>query len=205
MAKSSFNPSPYYYGMPDVYMQMGYYPFPTPPATEQLPRQVYIPYAMSMASQCKYFLGQTEKVIAGTNDQSFGALANPFRSGVLLYVFDWHVTNLSDHPLEVQFWFGKTESIVGAKSSPAITPGYAQLSPCPPPQGKILFSTGGTDLPRGGAVATTRIIPSMSTAGAEINGQWILGPGMTLMAHVPASAKGASFLFSTGWWEQPVF
>ncbi|QRG68740.1 DUF6143 family protein [Brevibacillus choshinensis] len=204
MAKSSFNQSPYYYGMPDVYMQMGYYPFPTPPATEQLPRHAYIPYPMSMASQCKYFLGQTEKVTVGPGGQGFGALSNPVRSGALLYVQDWHVTNLSEHPLEVQFWFGKTESIAGA-SSAAITSGFAQLSSCPPSQGKLLFSQSESDLPRGGTIATTRIVPPLSTVGAQIDGQWILGPGMSLMAHVPASEKNAVFLFSMGWWEQPVF
>jgi hypothetical protein len=205
MAKSSFHQSPYYYGMPDVYMQMGYYPFPTPPATEQLPRHVYVPYPMSMASQCKFFLGQTEKVTVGAGVQGFGALVNPLRSGVLLYVQDWHVTNLSEHPLEAQFWFGKTEWITGAQSSSAITCGYAQLSPCPPSQGKILFSNKDATLPHGGTIASTRMIPPMSTLGEKTDGQWILGPGMSLMVHAPAAEKSAVFLFSTGWWEQPVY
>ncbi|WNC16044.1 DUF6143 family protein [Brevibacillus brevis] len=205
MAKSSFTQSPYFYGMPDVYMQMGYFPFPTQPATEQLTRQLNVPYAMTMAAGCKYFLGQTEKMTAEADAQGYGALANPFRSSALLFVNGWHFTNFSDHPLEVQFWFGKTESIIGAKTSPGVSPGYVQITPCPPSQGKILFSTGGTELPRGGAVAMTLLVPPMSTMGTETNGQWILGPGMAMLAHVPPSGKQAAFLFSTSWWEQSVY
>ncbi|GED33652.1 DUF6143 family protein [Brevibacillus centrosporus] len=205
MAKSSFNQSPYYYGVPDVYMQMGYYPFPTPPISDQTPKQIHVPYPMSIAAHCKYFLGQTEKITAGGEIQGFGALSNPFRSGVILFVHSWQLTNYSEHPAEVQIWFGKTESITGAKTSTAVSASYAQLSACPPPQGKILFATGDNVLPRGGAAVTTRMVPPMSTIEAKLNGQWMLGPGMTMMAVLPAEEKSSIILFSTSWWEQSVY
>lgn len=206
MTKSSYTQQPsYYYGMPDVYMQMGYYPFPTPPATEQLSRTVHVPYAMSMASGCKYYLGQTEKIEPDENHQSFGALINPLRSTAVLYVNQWLVTNRSTEPLDAHLWFGKASSIVGAKTSQHVTPGYVQLPPCPAAQGQILFGSGQTDVTQGGTIASTRIIPSMTTVEQEISGQWILGPGMALMLHVPEAAADTSYLFAVNWWEQSVY
>lgn len=205
MSKSSYTQPSYYYGMPDIYMQMGYFPFPTQPAPEQLNHNPNVPYAMAMASQCRYYLGQTEKITAGAGVQGFGALANPFRSGVQLYVNDWFLTNLSGEPLEAHIWFGKTASIHGAKPSSHVTPGFMQLSPCPAPQGQILFGSGGTDVQRDGIVAATRILPPRSTIESKKSGHWILGPGMSMLIRVPASEEPASFLFSVGWWEQPVF
>lgn len=205
MAKSSYTQPPYYYGMPDMYMQMGYYPFPTQPATEQIGRTVGIPFAMAMASQCKYFLGQTEKITAGGGVQGFGALVNPLRSSVHLYVNDWFVTNFSKHPVEALIRFGKATSIVGATKSRHITPGFVQLSPCPSAQGQILFASSSTEAERDGVIASTRILPPMTTVQAEKSGQWILAPGTALMVHVPEEAESGQFLFAVGWWEQAVF
>lgn len=205
MTKSSYTQPSYYYGLPDVYMQMGYYPFPTQPATEPIGRSVPIPYAMAMASECKYYLGQTEKITAGEGGHGFGALVNPLRSGVQLYVNDWFLTNFACQPVEARIWFGKTSSITGAKTSHRVSPGFAQLSPCPPAQGKILFSSEGTEEPRDGVFVSTRIVPPMTTISAEKSGHWILGPGMSLMFQVPGTEENEPFLFAVGWWEQPVF
>ncbi|MGG1662016.1 DUF6143 family protein [Brevibacillus sp. NRS-1366] len=206
MTKSSFTQQPsYFYGMPDVYMQMGYYPFPTQPATEQMSRSVHVPYAMSMASGCKYYLGQSEKIVAGGKEQGFGALVNPLRSTAVLYVNRWLVTNSSAQPLEAHIWFGKASTIVGSKTSRHVTPGYVQLPPCPAVQGQILFGSCHSDITRDGTVASTRIIPPMTTVEQEPSGQWILGPGMAMMIHVPPTSEETPFFFSVDWWEQSVF
>lgn len=195
----------YFYGMPDVYMQMGYYPFPTPPQTEQLPRSVHVPYAMSMASQSKYYMGQTEKIAATDKDQGFGALINPFRSTALLYVQHWSITNSTSQPLVAHIWFGKAESIIGGKTSRQVTPGFVQLPPAPASQGQILYGSNSADVTRDGIVASTRVIPPMTTDGGNSNGQWIIGPGMALMIHVPQSEEASAFVFSVDWWEQSVY
>lgn len=207
MVKSSYSQPSYYYGMPDMYMQMGYYPFPTQPAAEQTPNQVMIPYAMSMSSHCQYFLGQTEKMTIGAGIQSFGALVNPLRSGAQLYIHDWHVSNFAARPAEMQIWFGPARSVVGAKASTQISPGFVQLSPCPAPNGQLLYTTADSALPANGAVAATRILPAMTTVGAEKNGHWILAPGTAMMVHFPSHSEQESgeVLFAVGWWEQPVY
>lgn len=207
MAKSSYSQPSYYYGMPDMYMQMGYFPFPTPPAPEQTPNQVMIPYAMSMSSHCRYFLGQTDKIDISGGAQGFGALVNPLRSGVQLYVNDWYVSNFSDQAVEMQIWFGPARSVVGAKASSQITPGFVQLSPCPAPHGQLLFSSADAARPSNGSIASTRILPPMTSIGAEKSGHWILAPGTAMMVHVPAQSERESgeMVFAIGWWEQPVF
>ncbi|WP_312112763.1 DUF6143 family protein [Brevibacillus reuszeri] len=206
MTKPSYSrPSSYFYGMPDVYMQMGYYPFPTPPAPEQIPMNVHVPYAMSMASQSKYYMGQTERIVASDNDQGFGALSNPLRSHSLLYVQNWSITNSSAQPLTIHIWFGRAESIVGGKTSQQVTSGFVQPPPCPAAQGQLLFGRSGGDITREGIAVSTRIVPPMTTIEGHANGQWILGPGMALMVYAPQSEEATSFFFSVDWWEQPGF
>lgn len=207
MPKPSYTQPPYYYGMPDLYMQMGYFPFPTQPAAEPPGRHAAVPYVMAMASQCRYHLGQTEKIPIGEGINGYGALANPVGSGVQLYIHDFFVSNFSRQPLEAQIWFGQTKAIMGAKTSAQTSPGYVQLSACPSAQGKILFSSGTTETPRLDVAVSTRILPSMTTIAAEKNGHWILDPGTAMMIYLPSpAASGRSeFLFAAGWWEQPVF
>lgn len=66
MAKHPFSHQPpYFYGMTDMYMQMGFYPYPGQTAEEHPDANVGIPLPMAMAMQCKYYLGQTEPLTAG--------------------------------------------------------------------------------------------------------------------------------------------
>lgn len=207
MPSTSYTPSSYYYGMPDMYMQMGYFPFPTSPAADTLNRHIATPYAMAMASQCRYYLGQTDKIPLGAAGYSYAALANPAGSGVQLYINEYVLTNFSAEPREAQIWFGATKSIVGAKTSTQVSPGYVQLSACPSAQGKILFASGSTDIPRQGVTVSTRILPAMTTVPSEKSGHWILDPGTAVMVLLPAHGESDSgeWLFAAGWWEQPVF
>ncbi|MGG4442885.1 DUF6143 family protein [Brevibacillus fortis] len=206
MTKPSYTrPSYFYGGIPDVYMQMGYYPFPTPSATEQLNRSIHIPYAMSMADQCKYFMGQSEKMVVGDGAIGIAALSNPLRSGVHLFVNHWMITNPSPHPIEAHFLFGKASSLTGATLSRQVTSGYVQLPACPAAQGQLLYGAGMTDTFSDHIHTATRIIPASSTAEATPGGQWILGPGMALIVRVPHTGEKTSFYFSIDWWEQPVY
>ena len=210
MPKSPYTRPSYYYGMPDMYMQMGYFPFPTQPAAEPYGRYAAaIPYVSAMASQCRYYLGQTEKMRIGVNTHGCGTLANPDDSGVQLYIHEYAVTNFSGKPLEAQIWFGQTKSIVGAKISTQISPGLVQLSACPSAQGKILFSSGTTEPPRLGVAVSTKILPPQATSVFEKSGHWILNPGTAMMVSLHSLADSENFkgefLFSAGWWEQPLF
>lgn len=206
MTKPSYTrPSYFYGGIPDVYMQMGYYPFPTPSATEQLNRSIHIPYAMSMADQCKYYMGQTEKITVGEGAQGIASLSNPVRSGVHLFVNQWMITNPSPLAIETHFLFGKTASVTGTTTSRHVTSGYVQLPACPAAQGKILYGSSTSESFPDSIHAYTRIIPPYSTVEANPAGQWILGPGMALIIRVPDTEENASFYFSVDWWEQPVY
>lgn len=206
MAKSSYTHTSYYYGMPDMYMQMGYFPFPTQPAPEAVTGNVLVPYAMSMSMQCRYYLGQTEKIDIGSGSQGYAALVNPVRSTMQLYINDWYVSNFTDQPVEMQVWFGQARAVTGAKTSTQITSGYVQSSPCPSSQGQILYSSGGAFPPADGVIASTRILPPMTTINAEKSGHWILAPGTALMFQFPqAEREGGQILSAIGWWEQPLF
>lgn len=207
MPNTSYTSPSYYYGLPDMYMQMGYFPFPAQPATEPLGRYTAVPYAMAMASQCRYYLGQTEKIPFAAGSHSFAALANPAGSGVQLHINEYVVTNFSSQPVEAQIWFGPTKSIVGAKTSAQISPGFVQLSACPSAQGKILFSSGAAETPRQGVTVSTRIVPPLTTIASEKSGHWILDPGtaLTFILPSPEQTEGDGWLFAAGWWEQPVF
>lgn len=207
MTKSPYSQHPYYTtGIPDMYMQMGYYPFPTQPAAESIGKDAGIPYAMAMASQCKYFLGQSEKMTAGGGVQGFAALVNPLRSGVQLCVNNWTVTNFSKQPLVTSIWFGKAASIVAAKKSSHLSPGFVQLSPCPSAQGQILFAASPAAEPdREGVIASTRIVPPLTTIDVQKSGGWILSPGTAMMIHVPEDAESGTFVAAMEWWEQQVF
>jgi len=206
MAKSSFTHASYYYGMPDMYMQMGYFPFPSQRASEAAASNVLVPYAMSMSMQCSYYLGQTEKLDMSSGTQGYTALVNPVRSNMQLYINDWYVSNFSDRPVEMQLWFGQASAVTGAKTSTHITSGFVQPSPCPASQGQIVYSSSGSSPLADGVIASTRILPPMTTISAEKNGRWILAPGTAMSFLFPQAERQAGQVLSAiGWWEQPLF
>lgn len=203
MTKSPYARPSYYYSLPDMYMQMGYFPFPTPPPPAHLNRNS--PYAHPLADPCKSYMGQTEKMDVSDGKLSFASLVNPLRSGVLLYVNQWFLTNFSPAPMEAYTWFGKAVSISGAKTSSQVTSGYIQLAACPAAQGQIMFGAEDAHDERDGVFASTRIIPPLTTAGAEPHGQWVIAPGMAMVLRVPNAGEKTSFSFGVSWWEQPLY
>ncbi|MGF9819771.1 DUF6143 family protein [Brevibacillus agri] len=203
MTKPPYARPSYYYGLPDMYMQMGYFPFPTPPPPAQLSRNS--PYAHPLADPFKSYMGQTEKIEASDGEHGFASLVNPLRSSVLLYVNQWLLTNFSPAPLEAHIWFGKASSIGKAKTSSQVTSGYIQLAACPAAQGQIMFGSGSAHGERDGVFASTRIIPPLTTTGAEPHGQWVIGPGMAMVVRVPDAGEKSSFSFCVNWWEQPLY
>jgi len=198
-----------YYGMPDMYMQMGYFPFPAQPAAEPFARFAAIPHVAVMAAQCRYYLGQTEKMPIGEGTPCCGALVNPDDSGVQLHIQEYFITNCSSQPLEAQVWFGRTGAIPGAKTSAQISPGFVRLAGCPPAQGKILFSSAASETPPSSVAVSTQLLPPLTTSVFEKNGHWILDPGTAMMvflhaADVRENGKNEC-LFAAAWWELPVF
>lgn len=205
MANPPYAQPSYYYGIPDMFLQMGYVPYSRHTAGEQPDMHVDIPLATAMAMQGKYYLGQTEKLTAGSGVQAWGALVNPYRSGIQVYVNDWFLTNRADHPVEVHIWLGKANQLGTATASRQVTPGSIQLPPCPDPKGQILYASATTEMPRDGVIASTRILPPRSTTAAEKSGRWILGPGTALLFHIPAEVPSSELTVAFGWWEQPVY
>ncbi|KZE51730.1 hypothetical protein AV540_12755 [Brevibacillus parabrevis] len=196
--------SSYYYGLPDIYMQMGYFPFPTPPPTAPLNRSIPAPYTMPISDPCKHFLGQSEKIVAQDGEHGFASLVNPLRSGVLLYVNQWLITNPQACPLEAHIWFGKAAGIGKAKASAQVTSGYIQLAACPTAQGQIMYGSDQAPGHPDGVFASIRIVPPMATAGEQPNGQWIIGQGMALTIRVPDTGQQPAFYVYMNWWEHPL-
>lgn len=205
MAKHPFSHQPpYFYGMTDMYMQMGFYPYPGQTAEEHPDANVGIPLPMAMAMQCKYYLGQTEPLTAGGGTSAWAALVNPLRSEVHLFVNEYVITNRSAaYPAEAQLWFGKAASLGNPTVSQFVTPGFVQLSPCPQPQGQIVYDTG--PLPMNGTASATRVVSPNSSVAAEKTGHWILGPGTALLFYFPGEGEAVDLIVSLGWWEQPMY
>ncbi|QQE73671.1 hypothetical protein KDJ56_17490 [Brevibacillus composti] len=204
MAKHLFSQTPYFYGMTDMYMQMGYFPYPGQSLDEQADMTIGIPLAAAMAMQCKYYLGQTEPILAGNGTSSWAALVNPPRSGIHLFINEYVISNQSaEHTARVQLWFGKSSALGTPAVSPSVTSGFVQPSPCPLAQGQLVSDTGS--LPEDGVVAATRLIPPRTSVAAEKTGHWILAPGTALLFFVPAEEEAAELIVSVGWWEQPIY
>ncbi|USG64576.1 DUF6143 family protein [Brevibacillus ruminantium] len=204
MAKHLLSQAPYYYGMTDMYMQMGYFPYPRQQTDE--PRNIHLEYplAAAMALQCKYYLGQTSPISAGNGTAASGGLINPQRSGVHLYINEFAITNRSsDHSVEAKLWFGKASSLGNPVVSPQITSGFIQFPACPSAQGQIVQDAG--PVPSDGTTAATHIVPAHTSVTSEKSGQWILAPGTALLFHFPAEGDAVELIVSLGWWEQPFY
>ncbi|MEJ8545592.1 DUF6143 family protein [Brevibacillus borstelensis] len=207
MAKHPFSHQPpYFFGMTDMdmYMQMGYYPYPGQTSGEHPDANTAIPLPTAMAMQCKYYLGQTEPFTAGGGNPAWAALVNPLRSEVHLFVNEFVITNRSaSHSAEAQLWFGKAASLGDATVSQLVTPGFVQLSPCPQPQGQIAYHSAPLRI--SGTASATRIISPSSSAAAEKAGHWILGPGTALVFFFSGERAAVDLVVSFGWWEQPIY
>lgn len=141
---------------------------------------------------------------SGGGTSAWAALVNPLRSEVHLFVNEYVITNRSAaYPAEAQLWFGKAASLGNPTVSQFVTPGFVQLSPCPQPQGQIVYDTG--PLPMNGTASATRVVSPSSSVAAEKTGHWILGPGTALLFYFPGEGEAVDLIVSLGWWEQPMY
>lgn len=149
----------------------------------------------------RYFIGQSDLMTFGHDTYAFGALYNPPKSGVDLYVSVTTVTNTSNIAVKSRTYLNaiipKGGSIVRE-----ITP--SNLTTVPLPEPEVLFITGlfkCFDI-KGGVKAFTRMVSPQYTLANEKDGKIIIPEGGNIMlVLVPPENENVQCDIAYGWWE----
>ncbi len=172
-----------------------------------LPKKVDIPIELYKSLQGRYFIGYADNLTFGNQTSAWARLYNPPYSKVNLFVNVWTVTDISDSPYRVQFWFNATPPGTPLNSD-LVTPSNTALYPLPKPRIKLQYASNVEGEPTGGVKAfVRRALPETTLVEVE-NGKLIFPPGGSLLLFLStpeAPTSSASGRVAFGWWEESIF
>lgn len=172
-----------------------------------LPKRVDVPIETYKSLQGQYFIGYADNLSFGNNTSAWARLYNPCHSKVNLFVNVWTVTDVSDAPYRVQFWFNATPP-GSPTDSDLVTPSNTSIYPLPKPRIKLQYASNVEGEPSGGIKAFVRRAMPGTTLVESENGKLIFPPCGSLLVFLStpeAPTASASGRVAFGWWEESIF
>jgi hypothetical protein len=172
----------------------------------RLPGTVSIPIELYKSLRGEYFIGYADNLSFGNNTSCWARLYNPPYSHVNLHVNVWTVTDISESPFRVQFWFNTTPPGIPLLSS-MVTPSNTTIKPLPRPKILLQQASDVTGTPTGGVKAFVRRSEPETTLVETENGKLIFPPGgsFTVFISNPESPEiSASGRVAFGWLEEKI-
>ena len=171
-----------------------------------LQKAVNIPIELYESDLGRYFIGYADNMTLGNGTSAWARLYNPPHSGVILHVNVWTVTDISDVPMRVQFWFNSTPPGTPVLST-LVTPTNTAIRPLPTPRVLIQQASNVAGDPTGGTKAFVRRVLPENTAVETENGKLIFPPGGSFLvfltfAENPEAVGQGRVAF--GWWENRI-
>lgn len=167
---------------------------------------VNIPIELYKSQIGTYFIGYADELKFGEGTSAWARLYNPPRSGVLLHVNVWTVTDISQKPFRAQFWFNA--KVPGDFSeSELVTSSNTAIMPAPVPKIRLQLASNVSGEPWGGIKAFVRRGQPEETLVETENGKLIFPPGgnflvfLTLAEYPEEQAAGR---VAFGWWEEKI-
>lgn len=171
-----------------------------------LEKSVNIPIELYESELGRYFIGYADELSIKAGTSAWAMLYNPRRSGVILHVNVWTVTDISGSPFRAQFWFNADPPGCASESS-LVTSSNMALCPIPRPQVRLLKASDVYGEPEGGIKAFVRRGEPGTTVVETENGKLIFPPGGSFLVFVTLTdssyASGAARI-AFGWWEEKI-
>ncbi len=154
----------------------------------------------------KYFLGQTNMIYFGGNDNAWGALVNPKGSNVNMFLNAYTISNFSDVPFTAEGWLSSTlpgEPLI----SKHFAAGNQAIYPPSQPKVNILSASNVTKkTPTGGIYTfTRRVEPNQTLTKHDFQGMYIIPPGSSFALFFLSPGKEhIKSRLAFGWWEEQI-
>ena len=173
-----------------------------PPIYQKVTQQMPISLAKSL--QGKYFVGLSREEF-GAGKYAWAGLFNPSRSGVLLFVNVFTVSNVTEIPFSFQVWLNATTSGT-AKPTDMQSSANTAIKPLPKPRVQFLYAENVDTEPTEGTLIFGRRCPAETTIVSEEDGKFICPPGGNFLINcLPPETSDEKILgrIAFGWWEEP--
>lgn len=162
---------------------------------------VSLEYRVNKAFEGKYFMGHTPVLTLAGAFNAYGALLNPGKSGVNLYINTFTVTNYSDSPFRSQLWLNSTPA--SPIASPFVSPSNTAISPLPNPNAYLAYAQSISGMPVNGVSIFSRVSEANSTAVGNYYGKIVIPPGGTFLVFMYSPGiKQVNTEVAFGWWEE---
>ncbi len=173
----------------------------------RLPKEVDVPIELYKSLRGQYFIGYADNLTFGNGTSAWARLYNPCRSKIDLFVNVWTVTDVSEAPYRVQFWFN-ADPPGEPTDSTLVTPSNTAICPLPQPRVKLQYASNVVGEPEGGIKAFVRRAQPETTLVESENGKLIFPPGGSLLVFLstpetPTTAASGRVAF--GWWEEAIY
>lgn len=169
--------------------------------TKPLPQMVNIPNTLYKSMQGKYFIGQSQTLLAGNGSNTWAALINPYDSHRNLFFNVFTVSNFSSDILTAELWLN-TNPPDNPATSVSVSPADTTIKPKPENKARLRYVQATEGFPSGGVNIFDRIVPPKSTLASEEDGKIIVPPGGNVLLFIKAPSKEiTNSIVAFGWWE----
>ncbi|MBU3182401.1 DUF6143 family protein [Clostridium psychrophilum] len=173
---------------------------------ESLSKTVAIPIELYESTLGQYFIGYADNLVFGKYTNAWARLYNPIKSGVILHVNVWTVTDVSDSAFRAQFWFNATPPDSDIEYA-AVTPTNLIIKPQPRAKIRLEYASNVLGDPTGGIKAFVRCAQPETTLVESENGKIIIGEGGNFLVFLstpetPGLLTSGRIAF--GFWEEKI-
>ncbi|MBU3215247.1 DUF6143 family protein [Clostridium estertheticum] len=173
---------------------------------ESLLKAVNIPIELYESTLGQYFIGYADNLVFGEGTSAWARLYNPIKSGVILHVNVWTVTDVSDSAFRAQFWFNATPPESDVNYAP-VTPTNLFIKPQPRAKVRLEYASNVTGEPTGGIKAFVRRAQPETTLVESENGKIIIGEGgnfLVFLSNPETPELLTSGRIAFGFWEEKI-
>ncbi|MBU3159582.1 hypothetical protein KPL37_07430 [Clostridium frigoris] len=173
---------------------------------ESLLKAVNIPIELYESTLGQYFIGYAYNLVFGEGTSAWARLYNPIKSGVILHVNVWTVTDVSDSAFRAQFWFNATPPESNVNYAP-VTPTNLVIKPQPRAKVRLEYASNVDGNPTGGIKAFVRRAQPETTLVDTENGKIIIGEGgnfLVFLSNPETPELLSSGRVAFGWWEEKI-
>ena len=174
---------------------------------ESLSKTVDIPVELYESMLGQYFIGYADNLVFGEGTSAWARLYNPIKSGVILHVNVWTVTDVSESSFRAQFWFNATPPELNVNYA-LVTPTNLSIKPQPRAKVKLEYASNVTGDPTGGIKAFVRRAQPETTLVESENGKIIIGEGgnfLVFLSNPETPQLLSSGRIAFGWWEERIY
>lgn len=162
------------------------------------------PMALYQSLKGRYFAGLSREEF-GAGKYAWAGLFNPPRSGALLFVNVFTVSNVTEIPFSFQVWLN-AHTLGNAELTDMQSPSNTAIRPLPKPKTRFLYAQNVDAEPTGGTLIFGRRCPAETTIVSEEDGKFIIPAGGNFLINLMPPETSAEKILGRvafGWWEEP--